>query len=262
MSDAYCTTTELRLNSPRMKSLRFASMVAVLGAAGAFAQTPEPAKAPEAPKVLPPWELEWAYLSKYHDANNQLGLPARGEKRIVFLGDSITEGWGASDAKFFAGRPYVNRGIGGQTTSQMLVRFRQDVVNLRPSVVVILGGTNDIAQNGGITTLEAIEQNLQSMAELARVNKIRVVLSSVLPAFDYPWRPGLQPAVKIFELNRWIAAYCAKNDLVYLDYYAAVVDGRRGMRAEYSFDGVHPNSAGYAVMEPLAEKAIRRALRW
>jgi lysophospholipase L1-like esterase len=245
-----------------MSITRHILILASLGMPLASAQTPALPNAAEAPKVRPPWELEWAYLSKYHDANHQLGLPVRGEKRVVFLGDSITEGWGASDAKFFSGRPYINRGIGGQTTSQMLVRFRQDVIDLRPSVVVILGGTNDIAQNGGITTLEAIEQNLQSMAELARVNRIRAVLSSVLPAFDYPWRRGLEPADKIFELNRWIAAYCAKNDLVYLDYYAAVVDGRRGMRAEYSFDGVHPNSAGYAVMEPLAEKAIRRALRW
>jgi len=155
----------------------------------------------------------------------------------------------------------VNRGISGQTTSQMLVRFRQDVINLGPSAVVILGGTNDIAQNGGVTTLEAIEQNLQSMAELARVNHIRVVLSSVLPVFDYPWRRGLEPADKIVELNRWISAYCSRNNLVYLDYYSPMVDGRRGLRAEYSIDGVHPNSAGFAVMEPLAEKAIGKALR-
>jgi len=233
----------------------------MLGAAGVLAQTAEPSKAPETPKARPPWELEWAYLSKYHDADAQLGAPARGEKRIVFLGDSITEGWGVSDGKFFSGRPYINRGISGQTTSQMLVRFRQDVIDLRPSVVVILGGTNDIAQNGGITTVEAIEQNLQSMAELAKANRIRVVLSSVLPAFSYPWRPGIQPADKIAELNRWIAAYCATNHLVYLDYYSPLVDARRGLPAVFSEDGVHPNRAGYAVMEPLAEKAIQRALR-
>jgi len=155
----------------------------------------------------------------------------------------------------------VNRGIGGQTTSQMLVRFRQDVIWLRPAAVVILGGTNDIAENGGITTLEAIEENLQSMVELARSNRIHVVLASVLPALDYPWRPGLQPADKISALNRWIEAFCAKNHLVYLDYYTAMVDGKRALRPELSNDGVHPTSAGYAVMEPLAEGAIRKALK-
>ena len=244
-----------------MRIFRFAVLLAALGAPPAGAQAPEPAQAPQAPKVRPPWELEWAYLSKYRDADAQLGPPARGEKRVVFLGDSITEGWGAADGKFFAGRPYVNRGIGGQTTSQMLVRFRQDVIDLRPLAVVILGGTNDIAQNGGVTTLEAIEQNLQSMAELARVNHIRVVLSSVLPVYDYPWRRGLEPADKIFELNRWIAAYCSRSNLVYLDYYSPMVDARRGLRAEYSTDGVHPNGAGFAVMEPLVETALRKALR-
>jgi acyl-CoA thioesterase I len=244
-----------------MKLRLIAPMIAVIVAAGVLAQTPMPTKAPEQGKARPPWELEWAYLSKYHDADLFLGPPARGEKRVVFLGDSITEEWGQVDGGFFAGKRYVNRGIGGQTTSQMLVRFRQDVIDLKPSAVVILGGTNDIAENGGITTLEAIEQNLQSMVELARVNGIRVVLSSVLPAINYPWRPAIEPAEKIHELNKWIAAFCAKNGLVYLDYYTPMADGRRAMRPELSKDGVHPNSAGFAVMEPLAEKAIREALR-
>jgi len=235
--------------------------MAILGAAGVLAQTPGPTKAPEQTKARPPWELEWAYLSKYHDANVQLGPPAGGEQRVVFLGDSITEGWGPADGKFFAGRAFVNRGIGGQTTSQMLVRFRQDVIDLKPAAVVILGGTNDIAENGGITTLEAIEQNLQSMVELARVNGIRIVLSSVLPATGYPWRPGIQPADKISELNRWIASFCARNGLVYLDYYSPMVDDRRGLRPELSTDGVHPNGAGYAVMEPLAESAVQKVLK-
>jgi lysophospholipase L1-like esterase len=143
----------------------------------------------------------------------------------------------------------------------MLVRFRQDVIQLKPAVVVILGGTNDIAQNGGITTLEAIEENLQSMVELARLNGIRVVVASVLPALDYPWRRGLQPADKISALNQWIEGFCLRNHLVYLDYYSAMVDGAHGLRPELSKDGVHPNGAGYSVMEPLAEKAIREALR-
>ena len=170
-----------------------------LGAASALAQTPTPTKTVDKPKARAPWELEWAYLSKYHDADARLGPPGPGESRVVFYGDSITEYWGTLDGGFFAAKPYVNRGIGGQTTSQLLVRFRQDVLGLRPAAVVILGGTNDIAQNGGMTTVEAIEENLQSMVELARVNRIRVVLASVLPALDYPWRPGLKPRDKITE---------------------------------------------------------------
>jgi lysophospholipase L1-like esterase len=143
----------------------------------------------------------------------------------------------------------------------MLVRFRQDVIDLKPASVVILGGTNDIAENGGKTTLEAIEQNIQSMAELAQVNGIRVVLSSVLPAYDYPWRTGLEPADKIYALNQWMEEFCAEKHLVYLDYYPDMVDTRRGMRADLSADGVHPNPAGYGIMEPLADAAIAASLR-
>lgn len=244
-----------------MRKFLHAFLFPVLGAAAALAQTPEPTTATVPPKVRPPWELEWAYLSKYHDANALLGPPGPTENRVVFLGDSITEGWGKEDGSFFAANPYVNRGIGGQTTSQMLVRFRQDVIGLRPAVVVILGGTNDIAENGGITTLEAIEGNLQSMVELARVNGIRVVLSSVLPALDYPWRPGLQPRDKIAALNSWIREFSRSNHIVYLDYYSAMVDGHGALRPELSKDGVHPTSAGFSIMEPLAQEAIRSALR-
>jgi lysophospholipase L1-like esterase len=211
------------------------------------------------PATRPPWEREWAYLSRYHEANAKLAPPAAGERRIVFLGDSITESW-AARGSFFPGEPYVNRGIGGQTTAQMLVRFRQDVIGLNPALVVILAGTNDIAENGGPTTLEAIEDNLQSMAELAKLNGIRVILASNLPAIDYPWRRGLEPADKISALNRWIAEYCATNHLVYLDYYSAMVDDKRALRRDLSNDGVHPTAAGFAVMAPLAEKAIRDAL--
>jgi lysophospholipase L1-like esterase len=161
----------------------------------------------------------------------------------------------------FPGKPYVGRGISGQTTPQMLVRFRQDVIDLKPKVVVILAGTNDIAGNSGPSTLEMIEDNLKSMTELAQRNGIRVVLSSVLPVYDYPWRSGLEPAPKIVALNDWMKQYAKSVGAVYLDYWTALADARQGMRAEYSADGVHPNEAGYRVMAPLAEAAIREAMR-
>jgi lysophospholipase L1-like esterase len=223
---------------------------------------------------------DWADLARFREENARLALPARGEDRVVFMGDSITEGWGqrasfasARGDRFFPGKPYLNRGISGQTTPQMLVRFRPDVVDLKPKVVVILAGTNDIAGNTGPMTPEMTEDNLMSMVDLARANKIRVVLASVLPASDFPWRPGLEPAPKIAALNAWIKEYAARNRIVYLDYYAAMVDDRvpaqragthevgGGLKAELTNDGVHPNVAGYAVMAPLAEQAIAQALR-
>ena len=204
--------------------------------------------------------LDWPNLARFREANAKLPPPASGENRVVFFGDSITEGWGR-DGGFFPGKPYVNRGISGQTTPQMLVRFRQDVVALRPKVVVILAGTNDIAGNTGPSTLEMIEDNLASMAEIAAANEIRVVLASILPAFDYPWRPGLQPAPKIAAVNEWLKEYARAHHHVYLDYYAAMVDERQGLKEAYGTDGVHPSKAGYDAMAPLAEKAIADALR-
>lgn len=204
---------------------------------------------------------DWPKLARYKDENTKLGLPSAGENRVVFMGNSITEGWGRICPAFFAGKPYINRGIGGQTTPQMLIRFRPDVIDLKPEVVVILAGTNDIAGNTGPSTLEMIEENIASMADLAKVNGIKVVLSSVLPAYDYPWRPGLEPAEKIAALNEWIKSYADKNKFIYLDYYSSMVDERKGMKAEYTNDGVHPNEAGYRVMAPLAEKAIAKALK-
>jgi lysophospholipase L1-like esterase len=161
----------------------------------------------------------------------------------------------------FAGKPYIDRGISGQTTPQMLVRFRQDVIALKPAVVVILAGTNDIAGNTGPSTIEMIEDNLASMAEIAQANGIAVVLSSVLPVFDYPWRPGLTPAPKIVALNAWMKQYAAAHGAVYLDYHSAMADERQGMKPDLASDGVHPNEAGYRIMAPLAEKAIAEALR-
>lgn len=204
---------------------------------------------------------DWPNFGRYRDANTKLGLPGANEQRVVFMGNSITDAWIRVSPEFFEGKPYIDRGISGQTTPQMLVRFRADVINLKPKVVLILGGTNDIAGNTGPSTLEMIEDNLASMAELGKANGIKVILSSVLPVYDYPWKRGLEPAEKIVELNKWIKEYAAKHGCDYLDYYSSVVDERKGMKAAYSQDGVHPNKEGYKVMEVLAEKAIQKALK-
>ena len=203
---------------------------------------------------------DWPDLNRFKEENAKLGLPSPGENRVVFMGNSITIGWGRVSPDFFSGRPYINRGISGQTTPQMLVRFRTDVIDLKPAVVVILAGTNDIAGNTGPSTLKMIEDNIVSMTELAQANGIKVILSSVLPVFDYPWKPGLEPAEKIVTLNKFLKNYAEKNGAIYLDYYSSLVDERKGMKEEYASDGVHPNKAGYKVMEPLAEKAIEKAL--
>ena len=204
---------------------------------------------------------DWADLNRYKEENLKLGLPLPDENRVVFMGNSITQGWIEADPDFFIGKSYINRGISGQTTPQMLVRFRPDVVNLKPKVVVILAGTNDIAGNTGPSTLEMIEDNIASMVEIAKANNIKVVLCSVLPAYDYPWKPGLEPAQKIVDLNKWIKDYAEKNEIIYVDYFTPMADQRNGLKKEYSEDGVHPNLAGYKVMEPLVEKAIADALR-
>ena len=206
-------------------------------------------------------DTDWANLNRYKEDNLKLGLPAQDENRVVFMGNSITQGWGEENPEFFEGKSYINRGISGQTTPQMLVRFRPDVVNLKPKVVVILAGTNDIAGNTGPSTLEMIEDNIASMVEIAKANNIKVVLCSVLPAYDYPWKPGLNPAEKIVELNKWIKNFADKNDDIYVDYFTSMADERFGLKKEYSEDGVHPNLAGYKIMEPLIEKAIADALR-
>src|SRR6478672_9136635 len=177
---------------------------------------------------------DFGQLARYREADAQLGAPKPRENRVVFFGDSITDIWKLED--YFPGKPYVNRGIGGQTTPQMLVRFRQDVVALKPKVVVILAGTNDIAGNTGPSTLEMIEDNIASMAEIARANGIRVVLSSILPVYDYPWKPGLEPAPKIIAVNKWLKNYAAQHGDVYLDYHSAMADEKGGMRPELASD--------------------------
>ncbi|MFT4197901.1 MAG: SGNH/GDSL hydrolase family protein [Pseudoxanthomonas sp.] len=204
--------------------------------------------------------LDWPQLGRYRADNARLPTHAAG--RVVFYGDSITDAWGrnGNGSVFFPGKPYLNRGISGQTTAQMLVRFRQDVVDLHPEVVVILAGTNDIAGNTGPATLAMIEDNLRSMAELARAHDIRVVLASVLPASAYPWRPGYEPAAKIRALNAWIGDYARATGAVYLDYYAALANAEGGLDPKLATDGVHPTAAGYAIMAPLAQRAIEQAL--
>jgi lysophospholipase L1-like esterase len=249
--------------------LSFASLVAIVTAA----RGPAPITAQQPPRPTPEQLAErqraadermrndWADLQRYRRANAELPPPAPVERRVVFIGNSITDVWARYFPAMFPGKPYIGRGIGGQTTPQMLVRFRQDVIALKPAAVVILAGTNDVAGNTGPSTLEMIEDNLMSMTELAQANGIRVVLSSVLPVYDYPWRPGLQPAPKIVALNAWMKTYAARVGAVYLDYHTAMADERQGLRGDLTRDGVHPTEAGYRVMAALAEKAIVEALR-
>ena len=210
---------------------------------------------------------DWPALARYRDANAGVTAPAKDEKRVVFMGDSITDFWKL--ANFFPSKPYINRGISGQTTPQLLVRFRPDVIALKPQVVVILAGTNDIAGNTGPTTLEAIEGNLASMFELARANNIRVVIASVLPVSDYAKNREGKPInqttrrspEKIKALNEWITGYANQSGLTYLDYFSAMVDEKGFLKEGLSNDGLHPNEKGYAVMQPLVEQAIATALR-
>jgi len=246
----------------------------------AWAQTPAPA--PDAPPDIAKVQAaldrsnrtlqDWPALGRYRDANSQLAsTPGNaqgsaenraGEDRVVFMGDSITDGWGKRYGKFFPGKPYVNRGISGQTTPQMLIRFRPDVIALKPKAVVILAGTNDIAGNTGPMTLEAIEDNLMSMAELAAAHGIRVVMSSVMPVCDYIRNQTTQrPPEKINALNAWMKDYAARHHAIYLDYYSAMLDDAGVFKKELTFDGLHPNDAGYEVMGPLAEKALVEALK-
>ncbi len=203
---------------------------------------------------------DWANLKRF-EADNKLWAKVVPKDRVVFMGNSITEGWKNIDSAFFSGRQYINRGISGQTTPQMLLRFRQDVIDLKPGVVVLLAGINDIAGNTGAATLESIYGNIVSMAELAKASNIRVIISSVLPAYDFPWRPGLQPAQKVVELNKMLKAYAQRSGSIYVDYFSAMVDDRNGLKASLGDDGIHPNLAGYKIMEPLVEKAIQTALK-
>ena len=210
--------------------------------------------------------MDWPNLGRYREANTSITAPAKNEDRVVFIGDSITDSWKL--AEYFPGRPYINRGISGQTTPQMLIRFRPDVIELKPKVVVIFAGTNDIAGNTGPMSIEAIENNLASMAELAHTHGIRVVLAAIMPINDYAVRDGKpliqsarRPPEKIVALNKWIRSFAASRRLVYLDYYSSMVDEKGFLKGELSRDGLHPTPQGYEVMKQLAEQAIRIALK-
>ena len=247
------------------------AVVCLTGGMGRGQTTAAPATnvAPAAP-VLSAKEIsametklaDWPGLGRYRAENAALAPAGAEEQRVVFYGDSITDGWGRrpDTGEFFPGKPYVNRGISGQTTPQMVVRFRQDVINLRPAAVVILAGTNDVAGNTGPMTPEMTEDNFRSMVDLAKANGIRVIVASITPAADYPWKKGLTPTPKIRALNNWLQGYCVNHSVTYLDYYSAMVDEDGGMRPGISFDGVHPNAKGYAIMGPLAQAAIDNAL--
>lgn len=203
---------------------------------------------------------DWANLAKYENENTLLTPKKSGEKRIILMGDSITEFWLQIHPEFFKDKPYIDRGISGQTTSQMLIRFRPDVINLQPDVVVILAGVNDVAGNTGPTTPEKILGNIKSMVELAKANAIKVILCAILPANDFYWRPNDKATETIIHLNKLIHSYAKQHHIPYVDYHTAMADTINGLPKEFSNDGVHPNLKGYQTMEPLLEKAIQQVL--
>lgn len=255
-----------------MNKLFISVLVVLICTFSAFAQTPTPtpldanAEKQRADRLQARFN-DFANYARYAEANSKLAPPTKDEKRVVFMGDSITDSWKLNE--YFPNQPFVNRGISGQTTPQMLLRFRPDVINLKPKVVVILAGTNDISGNTGPMTLEAIEGNLASMVELAHANGINVVLASVLPVSDYNKdkndkqiiRTVQRPPAQILALNVWIKNFCAERKLVYLDYFTATVDDKGFLKAEIANDGLHPNAKGYEIMKTLAEQAINTALK-
>jgi len=256
----------------RRHHLLIKSMTVILCAFGWVAAQPSATDCAEAKTQLKQAETklkDWPQLARYRDADAKVTPATKTETRVVFMGDSITDSWqNPKFGGFFPGKPYIDRGISGQTTPQMLVRFRADVVALHPKAVVILAGTNDLAGNTGPMSFEAIEDNLISMAELAKANSIKVVLASILPVSDYEQRDGKpimrtlqRPPEKIRALNECMKAYAAKNKLTYLDYYSAMIDEKGFLIDELSEDGLHPNAKGYAIMSPLDEAAITRALK-
>ncbi|HEX2867772.1 MAG TPA: SGNH/GDSL hydrolase family protein [Ignavibacteriales bacterium] len=203
----------------------------------------------------------WVNWKKYAAANDTLKAPAPGEKRVVFFGNSITESWAKIDSSFFNENHYLDRGISGQTTSQMLIRFRQDVIDLKPYLVVIMAGINDIAENAGPIALNDVFGNIVSMIQLAQVNNIKVIISSVLPANTFPWRRQLKPADEVIQLNSMLKSYCQENNITYADYYPLMVDEMKGLDKRYTLDGVHPNFEGYQIMDGLVQESIKKLLQ-
>ena len=203
---------------------------------------------------------DWAQLDFYKKLNSEIDLPSKNENRIVFMGNSITEGWGQLYPEYFSKKSFINRGISGQTTPQMLIRIRPDVIDLKPVIVIILAGINDIAGNTGPSTVKMICDNIISMAELAKINGIKVILSSVLPAGGYPWEPGINPSKKIIAVNKIINDYSKNNNMLYLDYYSSMVYDNDSLNPDYTYDGVHPNKSGYKIMSKLADSVIAKAL--
>ena len=203
---------------------------------------------------------DWPQLDYYKKLNSEIDLPSRNENRIVFMGNSITEGWDQLYPEYFSKKSFINRGISGQTTPQMLIRFRPDVIDLKPVIVIILAGINDIAGNTGPSTVKMICDNIISMAELAKINGIKVILSSVLPAGGYPWEPGINPSKKIIAVNKIINDYSKNNNMLYIDYYSSMVYNNDSLNPNYTYDGVHPNKSGYKIMSKLADSVIAKAL--
>ncbi len=250
-----------------MKACAAVALTATMAAAQTTASGPAAAKPTDNGQAQHNRQLQedFPWLARFRMMDAALPEPAADETRVVFMGDSITENWQHDGVPFvpeLPGHPWVkiNRGISGQTTPQMLLRFRQDVIDLKPTVVVLMAGTNDIAGNTGVMTLGDTQNNLASMADMARVHHIRMVICSVLPAADFPWHRGLQPAEKIRSLNAWMKGYAAEHGLVYVDFWKAMANSDGGMPASLSKDGVHPNDAGYAIMNPLVDAGIKSAL--
>lgn len=251
------TAVTLALGLAMTDALRAAETAAI----NPLLQTPVEQLRPDEVQFMQQRLADWPQLQHYRDANLRLPAATPGHPRVVFYGDSITEGWGREgSAGFFPGKGWLNRGISGQTTAQMLLRFSQDVLALHPQVVVILAGTNDIAGNTGPSTQAMIEDNLHAMVALARAQGIGVVLASVLPVSDYPWLPGTAPAPKVRALNAALKRYADAQQLVYLDYYTPMANAQGGLDPQLADDGVHPTAKGYALMTPLAEAAVSRAL--
>jgi len=233
--------------------MRQAAMNLLIGCAFLFISTSIMAQK----KINDSW-IDWANFKKYEAENKKVEPALKQEKRVVFMGNSIFEGWIRLRPEFFSGKPYFDRGISGQTTPQMLLRMYDDVIALQPDIMVLKAGINDIAENNAPYNPDHTLDNIKAMAQLARFNKIKVILCSVLPASDFRWRPGLQPGDKVIALNEAIKQFADENKFYYLDLYSSVVDDNKGMRKEYASDGVHPTVEGYKVMEPLLEEAIRK----